>query len=314
MSRATDPPSRPSPVRSRLFGVVTASLFAALLSAAVHAQFEPPESWTKAIAPFQIAEGLYYVGTEDLTSFLFTSEDGHILIDAPLDRNVDLILKNIRTLGFQPEDIKIHLASHGHFDHTGGMAALLEVTQGELVLSPQAEILVGAGGKGDFFLGDRAGYPAAKANRTIGHLEQITLGEHTLTAHHTPGHTRGCTTWSGTVRIEGKPQRFVSVCSLSVLPGYRLVGDAPSYPGIAQDFCRSAEHLASLEPELFLASHGQFIDLKAKADTIRRGNGQAFSDPEGYKAWVDSARNKIEKVLTEQGHEGGCEALLGAKR
>ena len=41
--------------------------------------------------------------------------------------------------------------------------------------------------------------PSGKAHpidRVLKDGEQVTLGNTTLTAHLTPGHTRGCTTWT----------------------------------------------------------------------------------------------------------------------
>ncbi|HVR29914.1 MAG TPA: subclass B3 metallo-beta-lactamase, partial [Thermoanaerobaculia bacterium] len=273
-------------------------------------QFRAPANWTEPIEPFAIAEGLYWVGSADLAAYLLTSDDGHILIDAPLEENVELVLGNIRKLGFEPTDARVLLASHGHFDHTGGMATMLERTGAELVLSPVEAILVGAGGKGDFHLGDRASYRPAKAARTIGHGETVRVGDRTLVAHLTPGHTKGCTSWSGTAKIAGEELTFVSICSLSVLPGYRLAGDDPSYPGIARDYCSSVAHLRSLEADLFLASHGSFIGLAEKAVALAAGDARAFVDPEGYAAYLDRSLQRIEETLAGQGFEGGCARVL----
>jgi metallo-beta-lactamase class B len=272
--------------------------------------FQSPPEWTRPIEPFRIAEGLYWVGSADLSAYLFTGDDGHILIDAPLEENVELVLGNIRKLGFDPEDVEILLASHGHFDHTGGMAKMIEATGAELVLSAAEAALVRAGGKGDFFLGDRAAYPPAKAARTIGHLETVTVGDRTLTAHLTPGHTKGCTSWSGVVKIDGKDHTFVAICSLSVLPGYQLAGETPSYPGIARDYCSSVAHLRSLRPDIFLGAHGSFIGLAAKAKKLETGDARAFVDPEGYSSYLDHSFERIESTLAQQGLAGGCEVVL----
>jgi metallo-beta-lactamase class B len=276
-------------------------------------EFRAPANWTQAIEPFAIAEGLYWVGTADLSSYLVTSDAGHILIDAPLEENVDRVLVSVRKLGFDPADVRILIASHGHFDHTGGVATMIERTGAELVLSPEEAKLVGAGGKGDFHLGDSAAYRPAKAARTIGHLETVSVGGRTLTAHLTPGHTRGCTSWSGTARIAGQELTFVSICSLSVLPGYRLAGERPSYPGIARDYCSSVAHLRSLTPDLFLGAHGSFIGLDGKIEALAGGNGRAFVDREGYQSYLDRAQQQIEKTLAEQGAAGGCAAVLAAR-
>ncbi len=269
-----------------------------------------PPSWTAAIEPFQIGDNLYYVGSEDLAAYLIATSEGHILIDVPMEENVDLVRGNIVELGFDPADIEIQLASHGHFDHTGGLASMQAVTGARLLLSSADAALIANGGKGDFFFGDRLAYPPAAPDGTLEHLDEVTLGEVTLTAHLTPGHTRGCTSWSGTTTIEGVAYEWVSICSLTALEGYQLVGPDASYPGIARDFCASVAHLRSLEPDIFLASHGQFIDLPAKAKALRSGRADAFVDPEGYSAYLDRSLRNIEKTLGEQGQPGGCRAVL----
>jgi metallo-beta-lactamase class B len=103
---------------------------------------------------------------------------------------------------------------------------------------------------------------------------------------------------------------FVSVCSLSVLPGYRLIGPDATFPGMGEAFCRSVETLRGLSPDLFLAPHGSFIDLEEKLPALRSGNARAFVDPEGYRSWVDRAAATIESTLAEQGQAGGCATLL----
>jgi metallo-beta-lactamase class B len=302
-----------TPALSAAFGAV---LLAATIAIAARQTPVPtldlsarPANWTEAIEPFAIADGVYWVGSADLSSYLFTSSAGHILIDAPLEENVDLVLRNVERLGFEARDIEVLIASHGHYDHTGGMASMLERTGAQLLLSPEEAKLVGAGGKGDFFLGDRAAYRPAKVARTLVDGETVRVGDRALTAHFTPGHTKGCTSWSGTVKIAGKDATFVSICSLTVLPGYVLAGDRPSYPGIARDYCASEAHLRSLSPEVFLASHGSFIGLADKVKKLQAGDARAFVDPAGYTAYLDRSKAQIEKTLADQGVAGGCAAV-----
>jgi metallo-beta-lactamase class B len=263
--------------------------------------------WTEPLAPFEIGEGLYYVGTAGLAAYLFTSDDGHILIDVPLEENVERIVANVRSLGYDPADIRIQLASHAHFDHVGGLARMGVITGAELVLS-DADARYVAEGR-DFGLGGTAGYAAARPDRTIGHLESVSLGRWRLTAHLTPGHTAGCTSWSGEVEIEGRPYTFVSVCSLSVLGSYRLVGPEPTYEGQGRDYCRSVAHLRTLEPEVFIAPHGTFYGLGEKLAARAAGDALAFVERERYARYLENAERSIERTLAEQGHAGGCAAL-----
>lgn len=274
----------------------------------VFERWQAPPAWLEAIDPFRIADGLYYVGTAGLASYLVTSDEGHILIDAPMQANTQLVLSNIRRLGFEPRDVRLQLATHAHFDHVGGIAGMREATGAELVLSEEDARLIGQGG------GPRAPFRAAQADRLIGHLETVAVGNRTLSAHLTPGHTRGCTSWSGEVEIGGEPLTFVLVCSLTVLPNYRLVGEDETYPGIARDFCTSLAHLRSLEPDIFLASHGDFMGLAEKLRALTAGDERAFVDPERYGSYLDRAEDAIETALEDQGHQGGCATMDGRQK
>ncbi|MQA92851.1 MAG: subclass B3 metallo-beta-lactamase [Gemmatimonas sp.] len=263
--------------------------------------------WTEPIEPFGIADDLHYVGTAGLSAYLLTSEEGHILIDAPLQENVPLVLDNIRELGFSPSDVRIQLTSHAHFDHVGGLADMIEATGADLVVSPRDAEYIQRGA--DFGL-ETAGYPSVAPARTISHLETVRLGGVELTAHLTPGHTPGCTTWSGSVEIAGEPYTFVSVCSLSVLSTYRIVGEEPTYAGQAEDYCRSVAHLRSLDPDIFLGAHGSWFGLEEKITALRAGDLRAFVASDRYGSYLDSAEERIEEVLAEQGHSGGCASLV----
>lgn len=295
------------PVLSIPVSVVrTLILLASLaLPAPAHAQFE---DWTEPFAPVLIAPGLHYVGSAGLGAFLFTSADGHVLVDAPMAANVDLVLDNIRTAGFDPTDIRLHLASHAHYDHVGGLAGLMAATGGELWLSERDASFVS---RGEDFGFDSEGYPPVTPSRTFADGEIVDAGEIRLTAHVTAGHTPGCTSWSGSLEIEGEARTFVIACSLSVLSMYRIAGPDPTYPDHGADYCRSVRSLRALDPQIFLAGHGSFFDLERRAAEARSGNPLAFVDSTGFTEWLDAAEVAIEDALVEQGHAGGCAALLG---
>jgi metallo-beta-lactamase class B len=275
----------------------------ALTATAVSAQ---QSNWTQPIEPFEIADDLYYVGSADLAAYLFTSEEGHILLDVPLEDNVGLIVGNIRRLGFDPEDIEILIASHSHYDHVGGLALMRAITGARVVLSAADAEIVAKGGEGPTGAG---AYTPIHADQTIAHLGTVSVGGWTLTAQLTPGHTPGCTSWSGNAAIGGEELTFAFVCSLSVLEGYRLVGPDATFPGMGVAYCRSLSILRGLSPDIFLAPHGSFIDLDEKVTRLRGGDLRAFVDPDGYTAYLERAATTIERTLAEQGHVGGCATL-----
>jgi metallo-beta-lactamase class B len=211
------------------------SLFsiAALLFSTNVAAMEIPSSWTRAVEPVRIAGNLYYVGTADLGAYLLVGSEGAILLDAPLEENSALILRNIETLGVDARSVRLLLNSHAHFDHIGGMAAVKAATGGKLYLSaPDAELAAG-GGRRDFAFGDSVPYAPLRADAIVADGETIRLGDIAMTAILTPGHTKGCTSWRTTVVEEGKPLDVVFLCSVTA-PGYTLVGNE-KYPEILDD-------------------------------------------------------------------------------
>ncbi|WP_165830548.1 subclass B3 metallo-beta-lactamase [Phenylobacterium soli] len=251
------------------------------------------------VAPFKIGEGLYYVGASDITAFLLKTRDGLVLIDGGYPSTAPQILANIRTLGFGPRQVKVLLSTHAHIDHAGGLAQLKRETGAVLYASKLDGALMARGGKGDFGLGDAAAYPPVTPDRTLADGQKVSLGGWTLTAHITPGHTRGCTTWTFPVTVAGQTRQAMVLCSNSVLPMYRLAGKE-SYPGIAADYRRSYATWRSLPCDVFLASHGMFFNLKAKRAALEAGQADAFVDPAGCKAYFEKGEAAFDAELRRQ--------------
>jgi metallo-beta-lactamase class B len=271
---------------------VTAAAFAFPAAAAPHDN-DP-------IAPFEIGDGVYYVGASDITSFLFKTRDGLILIDGGYDTTAPQILANIKTLGFDPKQVKIILNTHGHLDHAGGFAQLKRETGAPLYASALDGALMTRGGKGDFGLGDNAPYPAVTPDKVVTDGQKISLGGVMLTAHLTPGHTRGCTSWTFPIKVAGKVRQALLLCSNSVLPPYKLVPGHDSYPGIAADYEKSYAYWRSAPCEVFLGSHGIFFDMQAKRAALLAGKKDAFVDPAGCKAWFDKGYAGFKATLAKQ--------------
>lgn len=245
------------------------------------------KGWAEPMAPFRIADDLYYVGSKDLTAYLIKTRDGLILLDGGVPENADAELANIRTLGFDPRQVRILLNSHAHFDHAGVLAQIKRETGAKLYASVQDAPVLEAGGRGDFLFGDAATFPAVKVDRRLRDGETVSLGGVTLTAHVTAGHTRGCTSWSWPVKVDGVVRQALSICSVTVLSQMRLTGPKASYPGIADDFRRTFATLHALPCDLFLSSHGGFIDLAGKRARMTPGAPNPFVDPAGCRAYLD---------------------------
>jgi metallo-beta-lactamase class B len=238
--------------------------------------------------PFRLIGNIYYVGASDVSSFLITTPEGHILLDSGFEATVPLIRAGVRKLGFRFEDIRILLNSHAHVDHAGGHALLKRLTGARIVMSEADATLLAKGGRGDFLpvSEEILAYEPAQADRIIRDGDHVTLGGVTLTAHLTPGHTQGCTTWTMVVEEDGKKFDVVFFGSTTLLPGVRLV-DHPKYPGMAQDFARTFRVLKSLPCDVFLGPHGSQFGLREKARRLAAGEKpNPFIDPEGYRAFL----------------------------
>src|SRR5512146_2519975 len=168
-----------------------------LFSVCLFGQSNPEwRSWNQPVQPFRIIGNIYYVGASDVTSFLITSPQGHILLDGGFVETAPMIRDNIRKLGFKPEDVKYLINSHAHFDHAAGLAQLKKWTGAKFVASREDGALIARGGRGDFAWGDKLTFPAVRPDRMIQDHETLSIGGVTMTAHLTPGHTKGCTTWT----------------------------------------------------------------------------------------------------------------------
>jgi metallo-beta-lactamase class B len=288
-------------MRLKALSFATAVLGAAVFASAARAAPHDNDP----VKPFKVGEGLYYVGASDITSWLITTTSGMIVIDGGYDTTAPQILANIRTLGFDPKQVKILLSTHAHLDHAGGLAELKQATGATLYANPLDGALMARGGKGDFGLGDRATYPPVTPDKTLADGQKISLGGVTLTAHFTPGHTRGCTTWTFPVTVAGQTRQALLLCSNSVLPMYRLTGPKESYPGIAADYEKSYATWRALPCEVFLGSHGIFFGLTAKRAALEAGKADAFVDPAGCKAWFDRGYASFHETLAKQKAEGG---------
>ena len=252
--------------------------------------------------PFKIGEGLYYVGASDYASYLIVTKAGLIVIDGGDAPTGHMVVQNIRTLGFDPRTVKVLLNTHEHFDHAAGLAEIKRAAAPGVKFYASAKdgAIVAKGGRGDPFLkGDRFYYHPVKPDVILRDGDQVRLGGWTLTAHVTPGHTPGCTTWTFPVTVAGKVRPALDHCSSSVLPGYKL-GKTETYPGQTADYEKSFATWKALPCEVFIASHGQFFDMKAKKAALDAGKTDAFVDPEGCKAFYAKAEAAFRTELKKQ--------------
>ncbi len=280
----------------RRFGVLLI-----LATLAVPAIARAQSDWTEPFPPFKIAGNLYYVGSRGLANYLITTPEGHILINSDLEANVPMIKASVERLGFKFTDIKILLINHAHWDHDAGSALVKQQTGATYMVMDADVPVVESGGKTDFQYGSTPGslYAPMTVDRVLHDGDTVTLGGATLVAHLTPGHTKGCTTWTMEVADAGRTYHVVIVGSPNVNPGYKLVNNA-QYPRIAEDYAKGFQVLKALQADIFLGAHGNYYDMEAKYARMQAGERGAFIDPEGYRAYVAAREQDFRDELAKQ--------------
>jgi metallo-beta-lactamase class B len=274
-------------------------LLTLVFACSAFAQVNP--EWTTNHAPFRVIGNVYYVGSQDLASYLITTPQGLILINSNLTSSVPLIKKSVEKLGFKFSDVKILLISHGHWDHAAGSAEIKRLTGAKYMVMDADVPLVESGGMDDFQYGNEPGsqFPKTKVDRVLHDGEEVKLGGVVLVAHKTPGHTKGCTTWTMKVRENTKSYNVVIVGSPNVNTGYKLVGNA-AYPTIAQDYELTFRTLQSLPCDVFLGAHGLYFGLDAKYTRMGAGGANPFVDPDGYTSYVAEREQTFRAELAKQ--------------
>ena len=246
--------------------------------------------------PFRIAGNFYYVGANDVASFLITGPEGHVLIDGGYPGTAPMIIASIRKLGFDIRDVKVLLNSEPHFDHAGGLAALQRASGAKLWASePSARVIEAGGLDRDVPMPWRLlmwanPYPAARVDLRFGDGDTVRVGPVALAAHVTAGHSRGCTTWSFPVQDGDRVLNVVSACSLVLLGPARYRGDEA-------DFERTFRVLRALPADIWVSSHARlwgryrkFVARDSAPDPV-----DPFIDPDGYRAYIDSGEARFRR-------------------
>ena len=277
------------------FSVVAAG---ALLVTSASAQI--PASWTKPTTGFKVIGNIYYVGTEGLSAWLITSSKGHhILIDGGMPQNAALVEANIKALGFKLSDVDLILNSHAHFDHAGAIAQLKKDTG--------AVVIASAGDKWALESGKYPGsedvvafnFPGVKVDKTVADGETLSVGSHTLKSNLTPGHTKGCTSWTTSVKEGTRTYKVIFFCSTSVAAN-RLAPN-PQYPGIVADYQKAFTKLAGMQADVFLAPHPEQMNLAAKRAAMGPGKPNPFVNPTELQTVTAASKADFEAKLKQQG-------------
>jgi metallo-beta-lactamase class B len=272
-----------------------------LASLATNLRAQANNDWSEPFLPHRVIGNVYFVGSRGLASYLITTPQGSILVNSSLEASVPLIRSSIEQLGFKFSDVKILLISHAHFDHCAGSFQIKELTGAKYMVMEQDVPVIENGGKGDFQYGQTpsALFKPMKVDRVLHDGDEVKLGDVVMVAHLTPGHTKGCTTWTMKVKDAGKTYDVVIVGSPNVNPGYKLVNNA-LYPQIASDYEKMFSVLKSLPCDVFLGAHGNYYGMEKKFAQLGKGGSNPFVDPDGYRAYVAERERTFRAELAKQ--------------
>jgi metallo-beta-lactamase class B len=245
------------------------------------------EAYVRPFAPLHIVGNLYYVGTYDLAVYLITTREGNILINTGINDSVAHIRANIESLGFKFSDIKLLLATHGHWDHVAGMAEIKRLTGAKMFMQEDDAELLETGGSADYRYpqGRGAVYEPIKVDRRLKDGDTVRLGETVLTVLHHPGHTKGATSFLFTTRDRGRDYRVLIVNMGTINPGVAVSG-MPAFPNITEAYTQTFAKQKKLMPDVWVSSHAGHFDLHQKYKPGDPYDPNRFVDPKGYQAKV----------------------------
>ena len=275
--------------------VAGAALLLAGGAVAAAVKLRGPPEWTAPAAPFHMVGNVYEVGSAGITSLLIPTADGLILIDPGMPGFAGEVEKNVRTLGYDPKRVRWVLNSHAHFDHAGGLAQFKRDTGAKLAaMGPDVHQL-----ETGTYVGAEANpvmrFDPVHVDRVLKDGDTVSLGGVTLTAHLTPGHSPGDTTWTWRTAEGGRPLEVMYQGSFSVAAN-RLAG-RPQYPGIVDDYRRTFAELKRMHADVFLAPHAEQFGLAEKKS---KGSPLAYVDAGELPRRVAAGEAAFDKALAEQ--------------
>jgi metallo-beta-lactamase class B len=270
---------------------------------------EPPvacdqcEAWNAPQTPFRVFGNTYYVGTAGLSAVLVASEGGLILLDGALPQSAAQIDQNIRALGFRTQDVRLIVNSHAHFDHAGAMAELQHASGAAVAASPAgARALEQGRPVAEDPQAGSAAFPPVKSVRVLSDGDVLRVGTLAITAHFTPGHTPGSTTWTWQSCDGATCLTMVYADSLNPvsLPGFRFTGDG-THPSRVDSFRQSIARVAALPCDILLTVHPEFNDMKGKLARREQQPGtNPFIDAGACRAYAAMASRSLDRRIAEE--------------
>ena len=291
-------------MRWKSFAAAAIALSIGALSASLEAQ----QTWkqlpvtkgeyVKPFPPLRIVGNLYYVGTYDLGCYLIVTPEGNILINTGINDSTRPIRENIEKLGFKFQDIKLLLATHGHWDHVGAMAEIKRMTGAKMWMEEHDAPMLESGGSLDYRFPEGRGaiYEPVKVDRRLKDGDKFTFGGIEFTVMHHPGHTLGATSFSFTVQDGGKPYNVLLVNMASINPGVKVAG-MPGFPGIKEAYLSTLAKQKQLKPQIWVSSHAAQFNMHKKYQPGDAYDPNRFVDPDGYAAKIQMYEKLVQENL-----------------
>jgi len=268
------------------------------------------DEWNQAQAPFKLHGRSYYVGTKGLSAVAIETSAGVILLDGGLPQSAPVIEANLRAVGLNVRDVKLIVNSHAHYDHAGGIARLQRDSGAMVAASASGAKALEAGGPGpddpQFGKDGKDGaFPRVRDVRVVADGQELRVGDTVITAHLTPGHTPGSTTWTWKSCEAGACLDLVYADSLTAvsLDGFRFTGDR-AHPDLSGEFQRSIARVEALPCDLMLSTHPGASGL---FERLERRKSSPTPDPlidrDACRAYAANARkNLAQRLQTERDH------------
>jgi metallo-beta-lactamase class B len=257
------------------------------------------KKWNAPTEPFKVIDNIHYVGTNGLASYLITTPQGHILIDTAMPETSGQIESSIEKLGFKISDIKYLINTHAHIDHTGGLAKIKKDSGAQMIAGEKDKPLLEGGTYPGQEEEELLKFPPVKVDRTVHEGDTVSIGGVTLTAHETPGHTPGCTSWTTTARDGDAIRSVLFFCSATVSLN-RLAGKGITYPGIVDDYRKTFAWSKTQHPDILLAPHPEMYDMSGKRAKIADGAPNPFVVPGEFNAYADNLEKLFAEGLAKQ--------------
>jgi len=255
--------------------------------------------WTTPIEPFRVIDNIYYVGTEGIAVYIIKTSQGLILVDTAMPQSTGLIKDSMGKLGFKVADIRLIVNSHAHLDHTGGFAEMKKESGAPLVAGERDKPLL----EGGYYPGDEKNadlaFPPVKVDRAVKEGDKVTLGDVTLIAHSTPGHSPGCTSWETRAKDAGKERSVLFFCSGTVALNH-LVGGSTTYPGIVDDYRATYAKAKAMNPDVLLGPHPEVYDMAAKRAQMKDGAPNPFVKPGELATYIATLEKDFNTQLEKQ--------------